>query len=230
MNSAEEVIKELKEFASSEVKKGKEHFGIQTANSYGLTMPQLRSIAKRAGKNHVLALKLWKTGIHEAQHIAVFIADPKKLTESMMEEWLKDFNSWDIVDNCCATLFAKTTLAFQKAIEWTQRKNEFEKRAGFAMMAVLAVHDKKSENKKFEQFFPFIISESHDERNFVKKAINWALRQIGKRNEILCMKAIDVAKQIHKKDDAASGWIAGDALRELQKYLKEGRIKKIGIN
>jgi 3-methyladenine DNA glycosylase AlkD len=228
MNSAEKILKELKKVSSPDAKSTQEFFGVLNVNSYGLTTPQMRKIAKQIGKNHELALQLWNTGVHEARHVAIFISDPKQVTERLMERWLKDFNSWDIVDNCCGTLFEKTPLAFDKAIEWTKREKEFEKRAGFVMMAELAVHDKKSEDKKYEQFFPYIIAESNDERNFVKKAINWALRQIGKRNERLCKKAIAIAKQIQKKGDAASRWIAADALRELEKYMREGKIKKIG--
>ena len=229
MNSVEKILKELKKLSSPEAKAAQAYFKVGSEKSFGLRTPQMRKLAKQVGRNHELALQLWKTEIHEARHIASFIADPNQVTEKMMEQWVKDFNSWDIVDNCCGTLFDKTPLAFQKAIEWTKRKKEFEKRAGFTMMAELAVHDKKSEDKKFEQFFPYIIAESHDERNFVKKAINWALRQIGKRNERLCKKAIAVAKQIQNKGDAASRWIASDALRELEKYQKEGKIKKIGV-
>lgn len=190
----------------------------------------MRAVAKKTGRNHDLALKLWKTGIHEAKHIAIFIADPKQIDKNFMEVWLKDFNSWDIVDNCCGTLFIKTSYAFDKAIQWTKNKKEFQKRAGFSMMAELAIHDKKANDKKFEQFFPFIICESSDERNFVKKAVNWALRQIGKRNVRLCKKAIKVAKEIYAKEEAASKWVATDALRELEKYRNEGKIKNIGIS
>ena len=229
MNPAEKILKELKKASSPDAKTTQEYFGVLNVNSYGLTTPQLRKIAKQIGKNQELALQLWKTGVHEARHVAIFIAEQKQITEQLMEQWLKDFNSWDIVDNCCGTLFDKTPFAFDKAMEWTKRKKEFEKRAGFVLMAELAVHDKKSEDIKFEQFFPYLIAESHDERNFVKKAINWALRQIGKRNERLCKKAIVVAKQIHKKGDAASRWIASDGLRELEKYLREGKIKKIAL-
>jgi 3-methyladenine DNA glycosylase AlkD len=229
MNSVEQILKELKKLASPEAKAVQEYFGISGIKSYGLRTPQMRKFAKQIGRNHSLALKLWKTEIHEARHIAIFIADPKEVTETLMEQWLKDFNSWDIVDNCCGVLFDKTPFAFEKAMEWTKRKKEFEKRAGFVMMAELAVHDKKSADDTFEQFFPFLIAESHDERNFVKKAINWALRQIGKRNKNLCRKAIITAKEIQKKNDAASRWIAADALRELEKYQKEGKIKKIGM-
>lgn len=229
MKTVEEIIGEIKKQASGKNKATQAGFGISGVNNFGLTIPQMRAIAKAVGKNHRLALKLWKTKIHEAQHIAIMIADKNQVTEKLMEQWIKDFKSWDIVDGCCGTLFDKTPFAFEKAMEWSRREKEFEKRAGFTMMAMLAAHDKKAEDKKFEQFFPYIISESADERNFVKKAVNWALRQIGKRNERLCQKAIAVAKEIKLKNSASAKWIASDALRELQKYQKEGKIKKTGL-
>ena len=217
VNTVEQVIKEMENVASPKTRESQKRFAIRPVNNLGLTTPQMRVIAKKIGQNHLLALQLWKTKIHEARHIAIKIADPKQVTEKLMERWIKDFDSWDIVDNCCGTLFDKTPLAYEKAIEWTTRKKEFEKRAAFSMMAVLAIHDKKSDDAQFEQFFPFIINESTDERNFVRKAVNWALRQIGKRNARLCAKAIRVAKEIHAKGDSSSRWIASDALRELEK-------------
>jgi 3-methyladenine DNA glycosylase AlkD len=229
MKTTEEVIKEMKKVSSSKTIASQERFAISSVNNIGMTVPQIRTLAKKIGKNHALALQLWKTNIHEAQHIAAMIADPDEVTEKLMEQWLRDFNSWDIVDGCCSGLFRKTPLAYTKAIEWSKREKEFEKRAGFTMMAMLAVHDKKAEDKKFEQFFPFLIKESSDERNFVKKAVNWALRQIGKRNERLCKKTIKVAKEIYSKGDASSRWIATDALRELERYLREGKIKNVGV-
>jgi 3-methyladenine DNA glycosylase AlkD len=226
--TTDEVLNELKKAAKPGWKQKQEYFGVVNVNSLGLSTPQMRKIAKQVGRNHDLALKLWKTGIHEAMHVAIFIADPRAFTEKLMEQWLKDFKAWDTVDNCCGTLFEKTPFAFEKAIEWTKREKEFEKRAGFVMMAELAVHDKKSVDKKFEQFFPYLLAESHDERNFVKKAINWALRQIGKRNERLCKKAIATAKKIYRRGDPSSRWIATDALRELESYQREGKIKNVG--
>lgn len=228
MTPLEATLHELKRLASPEAKAAQQYFGIHGVNSYGLTTPQLRKLAKQIGKNHDLALQLWKTGIHEARHVAVFIADPRQVTIELMEKWLKDFNSWDIVDNCCSALFDKTPFAFDKAMEWSARKKEFEKRAGFVLMAALAIHDKKAEDEKFIQFYPFMIRESGDDRNFVKKAINWALRQTGKRNDRLCTESIKVAKKIHKKGDPSSRWIASDALRELEKYHREGKIRNIG--
>jgi 3-methyladenine DNA glycosylase AlkD len=229
MNTVEAILKEIKKLSSPEIVLSQQRYGISNVNSYGLTTPQLRIIAKQIGKNHELAIELWKTKIHEARHIAIMIADPKLTTEKLLEQWLKDFNSWDIVDNCCSTLIRKTPFAYTKAMEWTSKEKEYEKRAGFTMMAQLAVHDKKAEDKKIEQFLPYLIAHSHDERNFVKKASNWALRSIGKRNERLCVKAIAAAKKMQAKGDASSKWIAADALRELEKYLKEGRIGNVGV-
>ena len=223
------VINQIKSLSSSKGKDSKSYFGIQTVNSFGLTSPQMKSIARAIGKDHNLALKLWKTEIHEARHIAVMIADYNKVTEKLMEYWVKDFNSWDIVDNCCGTLFDKTPYSYSKAKEWSYREKEFEKRAGFTMMATLAIHDKQAEDKLFEEFFPFIYNESGDGRNFVKKAISWAIRQIGKRNERLCKKAIALTVKIRAKGDSMSRWAASDASRELINYHHKGRIRNIGV-
>lgn len=228
METVKEVLNAIKKFSTPEGIKKKAYFGITEVGNFGLTSPQIKTIARDIGKNHGLALELWKTSILEARHIAVLIADKNQVTEKLMDKWVKDFNSWDIVDDCCGKLFCKTPFAYEKAAEWSGRKKEFEKRAGFALMATLAVHDKNAKDIEFEKFFPFLLRESHDERNFVRKSINWALRQIGKRNERLCKKVIKLSKDILKKDDKSSRWIATDALRELKKYLSEGKIKNVG--
>lgn len=227
--TVDKIITTLKQMATPQAKASREYFGITGVNSFGLTTPQIRSVAKKIGTNHDIALALWKTGNHEAKHIAAMIADVNMLDNRLMELWIKDFNSWDIVDGCCSSYFRKSKNAFEKAIEWTKRKKEFEKRAGFTMMAQLAVHEKKAYDTAFEKFLPVLFNESTDERNFVRKANNWALRQIGKRNVRLCKEAIKTAKDIYNKGDASSRWIATDAIRELEKYLKEGKIKNVGI-
>ena len=188
---------------------------------------QTWDIAKSIGKNHKLAGDLWNTGLHEARIIACLIDDPDKVTEKQMEKWVKDFNSWDLCDQCCNNLFRKTRFAHQKAVEWSSREEEFVKRAGFVMIAVLAVHDKKSEDNVFLKFLEIAKKQSTDERNFVKKAINWAIRQIGKRNECLNQKAIAICHQIEKKDSKSSRWVAKDAFRELN---SEGIKKRLHIN
>ena len=215
MNPIDDIIKELKKLSVPNRKADFLRFGINIDNALFIQMPVLRDIAKSVGKNHKLVEDLWNTGIHEARIIACLIDEPDKVTEKQMEKWVKDFNSWDICDQCCNNLFRKTRFAHQKAVEWSSREEEFVKRAGFVMMAVLAVHDKKSEDNVFLKFLKIAKKESTDERNFVKKAVNWAIRQIGKRNELLNQKATAICHQIEKKDSKSSKWIAKDALREL---------------
>jgi len=219
------ILQELKQAGTEKNRKGMKRFGINAETAFGTSVVETRKIAKKYKKNHVLALNLWKTNFHEARMLAGFVDEPKKVSEKQMEEWVKDFNSWDICDQVCSNLFDKTDFAWEKAVEWTERKEEFVKRAGFVLMCCLAVHDKKAEDKKFEEFFPLIKKHSIDERNFVKKAVNWALRQIGKRNKVLNKKAIMLAEKISKIDSKSAKWIALDALRELQDNKVQNRIK-----
>jgi len=212
----EQVMKKLKSMENKKNKEGMARFGIKGKNILGIPNPKVRAVAKEIGKNHKLAQKLWASEIHEARMLAAFIDEPEKVTEKQMERWVKNFDSWGICDCCCMHLFDKTPYAYKKAVEWSKRKEEFVKRAAFAMMAALSVHDKKAKDKQFEKFFPILIRESTDERNFVKKAVNWALRQIGKRNKTLNKKAIKIGKEIKKKDSKSARWIASDALRELE--------------
>ncbi len=181
----------------------------------GSPFPQLRDLAKKVGTDHELAQKLWKTGIHEARILASMIDDPTKVSDAQMEEWAADFDSWDVVDGCCGNLFDKTRFANRKANEWSARKEEFVKRAGFVLMAEQAVHNKEAPNKTFLDFLPLIIREASDERNFVKKAVNWALRQIGKRNIALNGAAIKTCAKIRDLDSGSARWVATDTLREL---------------
>ncbi len=209
------IIEKLKEKANPRIADYKRKHGSLAKNSYGILVKELRKMAKEIGINHSLAIKLYKSNIHEAKKLASMIDDPKMVTELQMERWLKGFDSWDICDCCCSSLFVKTNFAYIKALEWNNRKNEYEKRAAFSLMAHLVFHDKKGKDNKFEQFFPIIIQESTDNRNFVKKAVNWALRQIGKRNVNLNKKAIAVAMKIQKIDSKSAKWIANNALSEL---------------
>jgi len=192
-----------------------ERFGINVKNALGVSIPNLRLLAKEIPKNHSLALKLWDTGIHEARILACYVDEIKRVTEFQLETWVKDFNSWDLCDQCCGNLFDRTPFAYSKAVEWSKRSEEFVKRAGFVLMATLSVHDKNAENKQFNIFFDLIKDESMDDRVYVKKAVNWALRQIGKRNQRLNEKAIIVGLDILKIESKTARWIARDALREL---------------
>lgn len=222
----EEIINELQSLSNPEDVKGMARFGINPQKVYGVRIPELRRIARKTGKNHELAERLWNFGYHETRILASMVDDPQEVTEEQMERWVLDFNTWDICDQCCMNLFDKTPFAYKKVFEWSKREEEFVKRAAFTMMAVLAVHDKKAPNESFEQFFPLIIRESNDNRNFVKKAINWALRQIGKRNMELNDKAILVAQEIQIMDSKSSRWIASDALRELTSEKIQERLNK----
>ncbi|MFH1582167.1 MAG: pantetheine-phosphate adenylyltransferase [bacterium] len=223
--SYDEIIKRLKSMANKKNREGMIRFGISPKNTLGISIYFLRDMAKEIGKDHELALKIWDSGIHEAKLLAGFIADPKKLTERQMEKWVKEIDSWDICDQVCSNLFDKTIFAKRKVFEWTKRKEEFVKRSGFVLMAAFSVHDKKASNSFFEKFFPIIKREATDERNFVKKSVNWALRQIGKRNLVLNGKAIKVANDISKIDSKSAKWIALNALTEL-KIKREGMLRK----
>lgn len=209
------IVDRLKSKANPENVKGMARFGINPEGTLGVSIPEIRALAKEIGKNHSLALELWATGIHEARLLAVFIDDPEQVDASQMEAWVADFDSWDVCDQACGDLFDKTSWAYQKAEEWSSADAVFIKRAGFVMMARLAVHDKKAPDEKFLDFLPSIKRESIDDRNFVKKAVNWALRQIGKRNMHLNKAAIKTAKEIRLLDSAAARWIAANALKEL---------------
>jgi len=192
------IINELKKNANPENVAGMARFGINAENALGISIPFLRDFAKQIGNDHSLAEELWSSAIHEARILAGLVDDPKMVTERQMDRWVKDFDSWDVCDQVCSSLFDKTEFAYKKAFEWSERDEEFVKRAGFVLMAALSVHDKKASDKDFEKFLPVIAREADDERNFVKKAVNWALRQIGKRNLELNKKAINYASSIQK--------------------------------
>jgi len=225
--TAFDVLKTLRGLADPREKEGMARFGISVDNALGgISAPDLKKLARRIGKNHKLAEELWNSGIHEARHVAALIDEPEKVTERQMERWAKDFDSWDVVDGCCLYLFHKTPYAHHKAVEWSIRKEEFVKRAAFSMMAVLTVHDKLAGDVKFLKFLPIIKRESTDERNFVKKAVNWALRQIGKRNLSLNKAAIKTAEQLRKIDSRSARWIGADALRELQGAPVQSRLRE----
>lgn len=220
----EKIIKQLKSHANPKNAEGMKRFGISGKNILGIPIPTLRQMAKEIKKHekdpkvrHALAQELWETGIHEALILAVFIDDPSLVTEEQMDSWVEDFDSWDVCDQVCANLFDKTKHAYKKAKEWAKREEEFVKRAGFALMACLAWHDKEAKNKQFLEFFPDVKNSSTDERNFVSKAVNWALRQIGKRNSRLLKPAIELAREIEQIEHKTARWIAKDALRELTK-------------
>ncbi len=221
-----EIIRKLKSKRNPRNVAGMARFGINPKNTLGISVPVLRSMAKSIGTDHALALKLWASGIHEARLLAAFVDDSARVTDAQMERWVIQFDSWDVCDQCCGNLFDRTPFAYRKAVEWSKRMPEFQKRAGFALMAYLAVHDRGARDSAFEKFFPLIARGSMDERNFVKKAVNWALRQIGKRNLYLNRAAIKTASEIAKLDSKSARWIAADALRELNNAAVQKRLRR----
>ena len=220
-----DVLEKLKTLSDPKAVEGMARFRINPENTYGVSIPNLRRIAKEVGVDHALAQQLWVSGIHDARILASMIDDPKIVTEEQMESWVKDFDSWDVCDECCMNLFVKTRFAYQKASEWSSNDKEFIKRAAFVLMACLAVSDKKAVDIKFEPFFPLIKREAGDNRNFVKKAVNWALRQIGKRNLNLNKRAIEIAKEIQRMDSRSARWIASNAIRELTSHAVQERLR-----
>ena len=221
----EDIIKKLENEANPINVAGMARFGINPDKTLGVSIPFLRKLAKEIRKNHDLAKELWLSGIHEARILAGLIDDPDRVTEKQMDQWVEDFDSWDVCDLVCSNLFDKTRFAYKNAFEWTTRDDEFVKRAGFVMMAALSFHDKKASDGEFEKFLPIIVREARDERNFVRKAVNWALRQIGKRNRALNRKAIQTAEKIRRIDSKSARWIAADALRELKSDAVQRRLK-----
>jgi 3-methyladenine DNA glycosylase AlkD len=201
-------------------------YGIRTKKAFGVSKPQQDAIALKIGKNHALGEQLWKTGIHDARILGVLISEAEKVTPSQMERWVKDFDNWDVCDGTCCHLFVDADGAWEKAIAWSRREKEFEKRAGFALAAFLAVHDKRAGNGVFQKVLQAIEREAWDERNFVRKAVNWALRNIGKRNMVLNRAAIRSAERIRKQGHSAAKWIAGDALRELKSEAVQTRLRR----
>ena len=222
----EEILNKLRSLSDPEAVKGMASFGINPKNIYGVSIPDLRLIAKQIGKDHGLAQQLWASGMHEARILASMIGEPEMVTEQQLDKWAQDLDSWDVCDQCCNNLFSRAKFAYQKAVEWSQKDPEFMKRAGFVLMATLAVHDKKAGDEKFLRFLPIIEASSIDERNFVKKAVNWALRQIGKRNSSLNKASLKTAKDIKKMNSRSAKWVASDAIRELTSGAVQKRLRR----
>jgi len=226
----EDIISKLESLKNPKNVEGMARFGIRPKTKvFGIPIPETRKIAKIIGKNHELALKLWDSGIHEARILAGYIAEPEKITEKQFEKWVKGFDSWDVVDQVCSATLDKISFVQKKIFELANRKEEFVRRTAFTLICCLTVHDKKMLDKEFTKFFTLIKKASTDERNFVKKAVNWALRQIGKRNKKLNAQAIKLAKEIKKIDSKSAKWIASNALSELtnEKVLKRIKDKDV---
>jgi 3-methyladenine DNA glycosylase AlkD len=200
-------------------------FSIVSDKVFGVGTKPIFALKKQIGHNHALALKLWKTGWYEARVLAFLIAEPDKVTPAMMNSWAKDLDNWAITDGACLHLFADTAHGPSMAMKWVKRKEEFVKRAGFVIMAVRAVHDKKADDRKFLPYLKLIEKASKDERNGVKKGVNWALRQIGKRSPSLHAKALPLAEKLASSKDPTARWIGSDAARELRNPKAIARLR-----
>ncbi len=212
----ESVLAAMKMLGNPAEVEARKRFAIVSSKAFGLRMPQVRQLAKEIGRDHALAMSLWQTGWHEAQLLAPMLTDPKQFTAQQMDAWTEEFSSWDVCDQCVGSLFQKLPFAEEKMVQYSTREEEFVKRTAFSLMATMAVHHKKSPDERFLSWLPLIEQEAWDGRNFVKKAVNWALRQIGKRNAFLCEAALACAERIHAQGTPSAKWIARDAIRELE--------------
>jgi len=220
------VLHELKRLVNRRVRAKMAYFGVKVPKAYGISQPVLHALARRIGKNHALAEQLWFSGIHEARILATLIGEPEKVTPEQMERWARDFDSWDIVDAACCYLYAGTSAAWRQVEAWSSRQEEFVKRAAFSLAAYLSYKDKQATVARFERFLRVIEREAHDERNFVRKAVNWALRNIGKRSLRLNRSAIRTAERIRRQESPSARWVAADALRELRSAAVQQRLRR----
>ena len=221
-----EILQKLASRPDPGAVEGMARYGIVAKKVYGgWSTPALKKLAREIGRNHALAQQLWASEIHEARALATLIEEPEKVSKRQMDNWAKDFDNWAVCDGACINVFRYTRFAYTKCVEWSARPEEFVKRAAFALMAGLAVADKAATDEVFRKFLPLIKRAAADERNMVKKGVNWALRQIGKRNTRLNRTAIAAAEEIHGLDSSAARWIASDALRELRGPAVQRRLK-----
>jgi 3-methyladenine DNA glycosylase AlkD len=220
------VLRELQKLADPRVRAKLAYFGVNVSKAHGISTPVLHVLARRISKDQELAEQLWSSGIHEAKNLATLIGESEKVTAAQMERWVRGFDSWDVVDGACCYLYAAAKPAWKKVYEWSSRRAEFEKRAAFSLAAYLSYKDKSAQDAEFERFLSVIEREAHDERNFVKKAVNWALRNIGKRNLRLNAAAIRTAERIRQQGSRSARWIAADALRELKSAAVRARLHK----
>ncbi|MBM3518863.1 MAG: DNA alkylation repair protein [Alphaproteobacteria bacterium] len=223
--TVEAVLAGLSALGREENRLGKARYGINVERAFGVGMAELRAMARRYRRQHALAVALWDSGWSEARHLAVLIADPRKVDDALMEAWVADFDSWDVCDGACMHLFARVPGAHDKVRPWAAREETYARRAGFALLAGLAVHDKRAPDAAFIGYLELIEAQADDERNFVRKAVNWALRQIGKRNLALNAAAIVTAERLAARPAKAARWIARDALKELQSPAVQARLR-----
>lgn len=219
MNEIESILQRVEALATEKDRAGMLRYKVCTERAFGVSMVNLRKVAKDLGRDHGRALKLWKSGWFEGRILCILTADPAKITRDLMEKWAGDFDSWALVDAACMHYFRLSPLAWDTALEWVERDEEFVKRAGFTLLATLAVHEKQWPSARFLALFPVLEKGAQDDRNFVKKAVNWALRQIGKRDPEMSQAALEFALQLKQSSSKSARWVGTDAARELQGKL-----------
>ena len=217
MKEVNVIVQELKQKRKPDVREKQAYFGIDTSSSFGVSIPDIRLIAKKYRNNHALATQVWETGVHEARILATIIDNPHEVTKTQVKKWVADINSWDVCDALCGNLLVNVPWVYDILEDYCKSKAEFVKRCGFVLMAYSAVHHKQKTDKYFDSYFKLILKYGNDERNFVKKAVSWALRQIGKRNEVLKISATNIANELLTQNTPATNWIAKDVIRELSK-------------
>jgi 3-methyladenine DNA glycosylase AlkD len=224
--AVEAALEWLREHSSEATRDAMARYAIPSEGALGVTVRDIKVLAKKLGRNHALALKLWETGIYEARMLASLVGEPKALTEAEMERWCKELDNWAICDSLCFNLFVRSPYAWKKVKAWSRRREEFEKRAAFALLWTLTVHDKAAPDEAFPEGLALIEREASDERHFVKKAVNMALRAVGKRNRELQAAAMEVAERLAASKDATARWVGSHALRELKSPMVAERVKK----
>ena len=225
MTSVEEVLETLRAKAQPDQLEGMARYGMTVEKRLGVKIPELRRLAKEIGPDHHLALALWETGVAEAMILASMIDIPEDVGQAQMEAWVVDFDSWDVCDQVCMNLFDKTSLAWDKIREWAEREEEFVKRAAFALIACLAWHDKEADDEAFIALMPMMKAGATDGRNYVKKAVSWALRNVGKRNLALNQAAIRAAEELGKMDSRAARWVASDVMRDVTREKVQAKLR-----
>ncbi len=220
------AVASLKRLASKKTRDGMARYGLPSDKALGVPVGKIQQLAKSRGRNHELAAALWDNGWYEARLLAAYVDEPERVTPAQMDRWCRDFDNWGIVDTVCFVLFDRTPHAWGKIEPWSQRSDEFGKRAGFVLMACLALHDKIAPDENFLAWLPLIEKGARDERNFVKKGVNWALRAIGRRNLALHAAAVTVAQRLSASPQAAARWVGKDAFRELTSPAVTRRLKQ----
>jgi len=221
-----EALAWLESHGTKKTRDGMARYGITAAKAYGVTVGDIRRLGKQLGPNHGVAVALWKTGVYEARMLAAFVGEPEKLTAAQMDEWCRDFDSWALCDTLCFGLFDRSPLAFDKVRTWARSREEFIKRAAFALLSCLALHGRGEGDAPYLGLLPLIEKAATDDRNFVKKAVNWALRSVGERSRALHAEALSMARRLAESTDATARWVGKDAVKGLQSPATLKRLTK----